>query len=216
VVFPELAMPEPGRRNRVLDRHARLVARRIRTEACFHEARVLVLIAACSADGRGIPDLEVLARLDFLLRFPSVLDRVPEHGPVWPQGLAADPAEHQAVMSAFYPAHYGLWLDRYLFITGTLVGRRLISVPVDGNSPKFVTRESGQNIARRLASSSAWYRTAARADHLHGHLPRDAEQLDDLIRPVLAELPESNDDLLRLREPYDDVAEWSLEEDDGP
>ena len=147
-------MPESARRH-LLDRHARQVAHRVRDEATFHEARVLMLVAAYSADGQGIPGLPELSRLDFLLRFPPVLDHVPTPGQVWPQPLTADRAERQAVTMLYGTAHYGLWSDRYLRITGALVGRHLISVPTGPEPPGFVTADAGRLAAQRLAASPA-------------------------------------------------------------
>jgi hypothetical protein len=202
----------------MLDRHARLVARNIRTEAYFHEARVLVLIVAFSANGSGVPGLDVLARLDFLLRFPTILDRVRSPGPMWPGTLAAGPAERQAITAAFAPAHYGLWSDRYRLITGALAGRHLIVVPADRNPSGFVASGSGQRTAQHLTESAAWGRTGARADFLYEHLPVVADQLDDLIRPALVQVSThqtSDHTLTRRPEPREDGGEWHLGEEDG-
>src|SRR4051794_36583512 len=114
-------MPDRNARAQLLARRQRAAAQAIAAEAVFHQARVLLLIVAFSGRARGLRSLARLSRLDFLLRFPPVLDFM-NLGQTWPATATTVSAERHATDTAFAGSRYGLWTDRYTLIIGALLG----------------------------------------------------------------------------------------------
>lgn len=137
-------------------------------EMDYHVGRVLLLIAACTdTDADGVDGLTKLAKLDFLLRYPSMLDRVLQAiGQQWPDGTAPSDDETVAVESAMVRYKYGPWDDRYYPIAGTLIGLGLVETrPGRGRVALRVTT-SGRVAAADLRGSAEWSITARRTDFL--------------------------------------------------
>lgn len=150
----------------------------------YHVARVLLLIAAL---GDGADGLTKIAKLDFLLRYPSMLDRVLEdRGVAWSQGTAPTVAERAAVESAMVRYKYGPWDDRYYPILGTLIGTGLVRPrPGRGKVAVSVTAQ-GRAAADALAETTEWSTVAARSALIADTLGDDTgSRLKDLIYRVL-------------------------------
>lgn len=104
----------------------------LREDLAYHQARVLLLVAAVAAT-KGhtakLDGLTKLAKLDFLLRYPAlapqVLDRLNESDPRLHLGESdfAAPTDVEAPMTRY---KYGPWDDRYYAIIGALIGRGLL------------------------------------------------------------------------------------------
>jgi hypothetical protein len=108
-------MADRNARTQLLARRQRAAAQAIAAEAAFHQARVLLLVVAFSGRTRGLRTLARLTRLDYLLRFPPVLEFMNLDGhPTWPPAASTTPAEHHATDVALASSRYGLWTDRYM------------------------------------------------------------------------------------------------------
>lgn len=176
-------MIDPRDRARTLAQRQRITDFAVQAEARYHEARILILVNAFSRQHRGMAGLEMLARTDFLLRFPKVLDYVEQPELRWPRPLAATQAERRAYELWFASARYGRWTNRYAPVMAALLARGLISA---SPAPKvYVCLPRGSQIATRLAASGSWQLTAARAAALDELITVDATQLDHLVRPAI-------------------------------
>jgi hypothetical protein len=83
-------------------------------EAHYHEARILLLITQFTTPKSGLAGLTKLAKLDFLLRYPAMLERLLPAGEAsWPAGTAPTPPERHAVESRMTRYKYGPWDQRY-------------------------------------------------------------------------------------------------------
>lgn len=178
-------MPDYNARTQLLARRQQAAARAIAAEAVFHQARVLLLIVAFSGRTRGLQSLARLSRLDFLLRFPPVLEYMNTNGqPTWPADAATAPAERHATDLAFASSRYGLWTDRYALIIGALLGKQLIR-EVPSRTLELIATPDGRAAADRLAATAEWATTQQRADFLHTRLDLPAARLDQLLRPAI-------------------------------
>jgi hypothetical protein len=158
----------------------------------YHVARVLLLVNSFSSGSRGKLDgLTKLAKLDFLLRYPTFLDKLlSKRGVAWPNGLAPSSLERRAVESHMVRYKYGPWDDRYYPIIGRLVGTELVrAVPGKGKIALRATRR-GQEVANALAHEEGWNQIAGRSELLHEFFNLNGSQLKDLI---YTELPEAVD-----------------------
>jgi len=189
-------MPDGGARARLLAARQGAAAQAIATESVFHQARVLLLIDAFSGRSRGMRGMARMARLDYLLRFPMVLDYMDLDGVSgWPAGAATLQAERHATDVAFAGSRYGLWTDRYVLITGALIGKQLVTL-VPGNIVEPVATRTGQSAAHQLAQADEWARTRLRAEYLRSRLNVSAARLDQLLRPAIGRM---ETDLLKAR-----------------
>lgn len=181
-------MPDRDARSRLLAARQRTAARAIAAESAFHQARVLLLISAFSGRSRGLRGLSRLSRLDFLLRFPPVLDYVDlGEATGWPTAAATVPAERHATDIAFASSRYGLWTDRYTLIIGALLGKQLAAV-VPGRSLEMIATPAGRAAAAQLAMNHEWAATKLRADFLHQRLDVSAARLNELLRPAISRM----------------------------
>jgi hypothetical protein len=142
----------------------------MRDDLAYHQARVLLLVAAVSAahgHSGKVDGLTKLAKLDFLLRYPalapSVLDRL---NPADPRlhltdDDRADPARAEAPMIRY---KYGPWDDRYYPVIGALVSRGLLRYTRGRRgSVALAPTPAGRMIARQMSSASEWNEMADRS-----------------------------------------------------
>ena len=131
----------------------------------YHMARLLVLLRAFgTAEGGGsIDGLTKLAKLDFLLRYPTYLERALEQRKRSTRDVEVQPHERRSVESRMIRFRYGPWDHRYRRFINTLVARGLAAVHMDGR--KIVVSLSGRGavVAETLAAEEAMYDHARRA-----------------------------------------------------
>jgi hypothetical protein len=168
----------------------------VRDDLAYHQARVLLLVAAvAAAQGHSgkVDGLTKLAKLDFLLRYPalasSVLDGL---NPADPRlhltdNDRAEPADVEAPMIRY---KYGPWDDRYYPVIGALVSRGLLRYAKGRRgSVALAPTAAGRALARQLGAASEWAEIADRsraiADATSG---LTGNALKDLIYDRLAEL----------------------------
>jgi hypothetical protein len=161
----------------------------VRDPVEVHAARLLLLIDVFSTKrGGSVDGLGKLARLDFLLRYPVVLQEVlaTRQRPL-PLALHPTESETLALESAMIRWKYGPWDHRYYPLIGRLLSRELIW-PLQRQQPMSVqVTEAGRAAAARL-TGPAWDRVRCRAEALRRSLNVSATQIGELIaRAIEAE-----------------------------
>lgn len=152
----------------------------------YHQARLLVLL---SAFPKGISGLTKLAKLDFLLRYPTMLEQLLLRDEIAvPDGIAPSDNERISVESPMIRYKYGPWDDQYYSILGSLVGKALVDTTATGRSIQIRLTERGADIARAIADEPLWSTTAARASILRRHYDKSGNALKERI---YAEFPEA-------------------------
>ncbi|GGM86283.1 hypothetical protein ACFFX1_34200 [Dactylosporangium sucinum] len=168
----------------------------LREDLAYHQARVLLLVAATAAErehNRKLDGLTKLAKLDFLLRYPAlasvVLDPLDRHDPrlhLSDEDML-DPTAVEAPMTRY---KYGPWDDRYYAIIGALVGRGLLRyVRGRQGSVALAPTVAGRKVAAEMAGSAEWSEIADRSQAIaqaSGGLTGNA--LKELIYQRLADL----------------------------
>jgi hypothetical protein len=142
----------------------------LREDLAYHQARVLLLVAAVAgADGHNkkLDGLTKLAKLDFLVRYPAlgpiVLDDLDQTDPRLhlPSDPEASPTDVEAPMIRY---KYGPWDDRYYAVLGALIGRGLLRyVKARKGSIAVAPTAAGRRAAQRLAGSGEWAGVAERS-----------------------------------------------------
>ncbi|MET8539479.1 hypothetical protein ABZW03_02310 [Kitasatospora sp. NPDC004799] len=162
---------------RVRDRARRQEMR----EAGYHEARILLLIDKFTTAKKGLDGLTKLAKLDFLLRYPAMLDRLLTEDDIhWPQGAQPTASERRAVESRMTRYKYGPWDQRYYSVLGSLAARGLITYS-GANRAEFRITANGAIAATALTATDEWAVVAQRIALLKRHFNKSGTALKTLI-----------------------------------
>lgn len=150
-------------------------------ESYYHEARVLLLIAQFTTARGGLAGLTKLAKLDFLLRYPVMLEHLLPAGKAsWPTGTAPSAPERLAVESRMIRYKYGPWDQRYYSILGSLAARGLITYH-GGEGTEFAVTDRGAAAASSLAASPEWAVVVERIRLLKKQFNKSGSALKNLI-----------------------------------
>ncbi len=127
-------------------------------------ARLLLLLDAFS-EGRAseaIEGLTKLAKLDFLLRYPVMLERALTAKGKSTREVAIDDHERFSVESEMVRYRFGPWDHRYRERLNGLVARGLVSIAIAGRTVNISVTELGKTQARALASETLFEPYACR------------------------------------------------------
>jgi len=150
----------------------------------YHAARILLLISAFSHSKRnGIDGLTKLAKLDFLLRYPAMLERLSlmEANEVPPAHLRATDDERLAVESRMIRYKYGPWDDRYYPILGMLLGTGLVKSSGGKGRLRMSVTGDGKRVASQLTALPTWRLSAERCEFIAANFNTTGNRLKDLI-----------------------------------
>jgi hypothetical protein len=155
----------------------------------YHIGRLLILLRHFGSRGSVLKGLTKLAKLDFLLRYPSFTDRLMAARSLsWPLGAEPSGDEQLAVESRMIRYKYGPWDNRYYVILGALVGLGLADVETDKRAMLIRLTAEGEIRAGELASREDWAIVDARASMLKHDFDLTGSRLKDLI---YTELPDA-------------------------
>jgi hypothetical protein len=154
----------------------------------YHAARVLVLVDAMTSTGGKVDGLTKIAKLDFLLRYPTFLEQLASaRGVNVPIDIASSLSEQRAVESRMVRYKYGPWDDSYYPVLGRLIGVGLIdALPGEGRLAVRVT-DAGRAAADELRTLG-WEQTWQRARFLKRHFNRSGSALKAMIYDELPEV----------------------------
>jgi hypothetical protein len=155
----------------------------------YHLGRLLLLLRHFApSGGQALHGLTKLAKIDFLLRYPSFTDRlVATRNLQWPDGTTPTPDELLAVESRMVRYKYGPWDDRYYPLVGALIGMGLAEQTDLAGTLKIRLTHLGSETAAKLARRADWAVADARAAFLAKNFDLSGNQLKILI---YAELPD--------------------------
>ncbi len=137
----------------------------------LHEARLLLLLQAFSGkDGKGtIEGLTKLAKLDFLLRYPTYLEKALIKRGRSVKAVNLLPHEEKSVESKMVRYRFGPWDHRYRKLLNMLSAKGLINLELDGRTINIGLTDAGRNAAQSLADSKDNEDMVRRASSLKAH-----------------------------------------------
>ncbi|MFE7961612.1 hypothetical protein ACFU0X_00945 [Streptomyces cellulosae] len=155
----------------------------------YHLARLLILLSYFGRPGsNGLDGLTKLAKLDFLLRYPSFTDRLlVGRNASWPLGCEPSSDELEAVESRMIRYKYGPWDNRYYPLLGKLVGCGLVETVTGRGRIAIRLTGPGAEIADSLARSDEWYVYAGRSEMLSKRFNLTGNKLKTMIYESLPE-----------------------------
>jgi len=156
----------------------------------LHAARLLVLISAFSDVGQGdaVEGLTKLAKLDFLLRYPVMLERALAAKGRSTRDVQLEDHERLSVESQMVRYRFGPWDHRYREFLNILVGKGLVTVSVEGRKVVIVLTEGGRTLASELSATPEFQDYARRSALLKRHFDVQATTLMRFIYETFPEV----------------------------
>lgn len=156
----------------------------------LHAARLLLLLDAFSTedDGKSVEGLTKLAKLDFLLRYPVMLERAIESKGKSIRDVQLELHERQSVESEMVRYRFGPWDHRYREFLNTLVGKGLAAVTIEGRKVVITITDAGKSVAADLAAIPDFEPYVRRSTLLKRHFDMTATNLMRFIYETFPEV----------------------------
>ncbi len=156
----------------------------------LHVARLLVLIDAFSEGDQigAIEGLTKLAKLDFLLRYPVMLERALDAKKQSIRNVQLEDYERYSVESQMVRYRFGPWDHRYREFLNILVAKGLVTIIIEGRTVVIAATEQGRDCAKQLASEQPFEQYSQRAKLLKRHFDMKATNLMRFIYETFPEI----------------------------
>ncbi|MBA7564762.1 hypothetical protein ES708_06430 [subsurface metagenome] len=156
----------------------------------LHEARLLVLLNAFSGDAgdETIDGLTKLAKLDFLLRYPVMLERALKARGRSVRGVKLLDHERMSVESEMVRYRFGPWDHRYRSFLNILVAKGLASISIKGRKITIAITGVGRELAKKLTANELFEQYTARSEILKRHFDLTATALMRFIYKTFPEI----------------------------
>lgn len=172
----------------------------------LHLARLLILINAFTNDGKEkLSGLTKLAKLDFLLRYPVMLERALQKRHLSGKSAKVEEYERLSVETQMVRYRFGPWDHRYRMFLNLLSAKRLITVNIDGRTIEVSITETGKDYVKKLIKSGTFATYVDRSAVIKERFNLKATELMHFIynavpeilnlpsnRPIPAELKDEN------------------------
>lgn len=155
----------------------------------LHLARLLIILESFQdSDGNpAIEGLTKLAKLDFLLRYPAMLQRALEAKEKSTRDVGLEAFEINNVESSMVRYRFGPWDHRYREFINILVAKGLAKVFIDGRTILISPTANGAAVARDISGNSIFSSYKNRSMILKRHFDMTAT---NLMRFIYATFPE--------------------------
>jgi len=156
----------------------------------LHVARLLLLLNAFAGEkGVGkVEGLTKLAKLDFLLRYPLMLQRALEGKERSTREVRLEDHERLSVESEMVRYRFGPWDHRYRLLLNLLVAKGLVSLSIEGRTVVISLTEAGRQCAKELSSDAVFEQYARRSDILKRHFDLTTTHLMKFIYETFPEV----------------------------
>ena len=156
----------------------------------LHVARLLILIDAFTEGDQGgaIEGLTKLAKLDFLLRYPVMLERALEAKGQSIRNVQLEDHERYSVESEMVRYRFGPWDHRYREFLNILLAKGLVSISIDGRTVVIAATEEGRECAKQLVSDQLFEQYSWRSKLLKRHFDMKATNLMQFIYKTFPEI----------------------------
>ena len=156
----------------------------------LHLARLLVLLNAFAGDegSQAVEGLTKLAKLDFLLRYPAMLERALAAKGHSTKGVLLEAHERHSVESAMVRYRFCPWDHRYREFLNILIAKGLAAIAVEGRKTIISLTPAGRDFARRLVADPMFEPYVRRAALLKRHFDLTATNLMRFIYETFPEV----------------------------
>ncbi|MFC7367459.1 hypothetical protein [Vreelandella zhaodongensis] len=149
----------------------------------LHAIRLLILISAFSDSNHSssIGGFTKLAKLDFLLRYPVMLERALEAKGSSVKSVEIKEHELNSVESQMVRYRFGPWDHKYRGLLNILVAKSLVEINVEGRKVLISLTDAGENLALELREMEEFKDYARRSDILKRNFDLKATNLMNFI-----------------------------------
>jgi hypothetical protein len=156
----------------------------------FHMSRLLLLIDSFAGDEQSgsVQGITKLAKLDFLLRYPSNLERALIARGVNPALAEVKDYEKNNVESTMIRFKYGPWDFRYRRFLNLLVAKGLAHIVISGRTVHIGITDKGHRAAERLSDDEYFHDLRSRSRLLKTHFDMGGTSLMRFIYRTFPEL----------------------------
>lgn len=156
----------------------------------LHSARLLLLLTEFSKGKHGHPveGLTKLAKLDFLLRYPIMLDRALRAKGRSTAEVNLEEHEKLSVESQMVRYRFGPWDHRYREFLNILVGKGLANIHEEGRKIVISVTPEGQAYASRISTNEAFEPYVRRAKVLRRNFDLQATTLMKFVYDTFPEV----------------------------
>lgn len=156
----------------------------------LHLARLIILISSLSGKNKKeIKGITKLVKLDFLLRYPMVLERALEKIGVSKEDLLIQAHERNSVESKMVRFRYGPWDHRYYQYLAILESKGLISAKINDKTIEFAITGKGIGVADELSKNDKFGDFTSRSKIVNSHLGKlSATKLKEMMYELVPEL----------------------------
>ena len=156
----------------------------------LHAARILVLLATFAGEEGvdAVEGLTKLAKLDFLLRYPVMLNRALIAKGRSTNAVELEEHERLSVESEMVRYRFGPWDHRYRQFLNILVGKGLSTISVEGRTVVITPTDEGRRIAAELATDPNFEAYARRSKLLKRHFDLTSTNLMRFIYDTFPEV----------------------------
>lgn len=156
----------------------------------LHLARLILLLDAFAGEKRegSVEGLTKLAKLDFLLRYPVMLERALQAKGRSTRDVQLEDHERQSVESEMVRYRFGPWDHRYREFLNILVAKSLANVSVEGRKVVIQLTAEGRKVAAQLAAENTFEPYARRSTLLKRNFDMTATNLMRFIYQTFPEV----------------------------
>src|ERR1700744_3519143 len=155
----------------------------------LHLARILILLESADArkttsitKARAVEGITKLAKMDFLLRYPTCLERVLAKLERQPADVAVQDRERTSIETKMIRFRYGPWDARYRRWLGLLSSRGLVRLAMEGNTIVIGLTDAGRLLAESIKTNPLFAELAHRSDiTVKAVGPMSATRLKDFV-----------------------------------
>lgn len=156
-----------------------------------HLGRLIVLLQAFDRGEEERPAVEgitKLAKLDFLLRYPTYFEAAMVARRVNPQRIPVEPWERRTVEARMVRYRYGPWDHRYRRFLNVLAAKGLVSIQTTGRTINLALTDRGRIYAARIAADPAFQPFVNRAAMLRQNIDIGATEIMKFIYRTFPEI----------------------------
>jgi hypothetical protein len=156
----------------------------------LHIVRLLILISTFAEKNQCgiIEGLTKLAKLDFLLRYPIMLERALLAKKRSIHDVALENCERYNVESEMVRYRFGPWDHRYREYLNVMVAKNLVKIIIEGRKIIIMTTKAGQELAQKLSSENSFIHYTNRAKLLRNNFDLTATNLMRFIYDTFPEI----------------------------
>lgn len=137
----------------------------------YHLSRLLVLLFSADArktkpatKAKAVEGITKLAKLDFLLRYPTCLEKALRHEDKDPREARVLPRERTSIESKMIRFKYGPWDARYRRWLGLLHARGLVRLALEGSTIQIGLTDRGRSLAAQIRQDGLFEEMVRRSD----------------------------------------------------